>query len=68
MGDGFGSFYEADDNKYEGFLENDNANGWGQLIHSDGDVYEGEWKESPVFGIIDMHFKVLNRDFYLLNR
>ena len=25
-GDGFGSFYWADDNKYEGFWKNDNAN------------------------------------------
>ena len=54
-GDGFGSFFWADGNKFEGFLKNDNVNGRGQLIHSDGDVFEGEWKESPVYGIFDMH-------------
>ena len=54
-GDGFGSFYWADGNKYEGFWKNDNANGRGTLIHCDGDVYEGEWKESPVYEIFDMH-------------
>jgi hypothetical protein len=28
---------------YEGYWENDMACGLGRLIHSDGDVYEGEW-------------------------
>ena len=53
--DGFGGFYWADGNKYEGFWINYNANGRGRLIHSDRDVYEEEWKESPVYGIFDMH-------------
>ena len=33
--------------------KNDNANVRGPLIHSDGDVYEGEWKKSSVYGIFD---------------
>ena len=52
-GDRLGSFYSVDDNKFEGFWKNDNAKGRGRLIHSDGDVYEGEWKESPEYGIFD---------------
>ena len=34
-----------DGSKYEGYWKNDKANGWGRLIHSYGDVYEGEWFE-----------------------
>jgi hypothetical protein len=26
------------------------ANGMGRLIHADGDVYEGEWKEDKAHG------------------
>ena len=48
-GDGFESFYWTDDKKnMKVFWKNENANSRGRLIHSDGDVYEGEWKEIPV--------------------
>ena len=33
-------FWE-DGSKYEGYWDNDTANGYGRLIHSDGDAYEG---------------------------
>ena len=38
---------------HEGFCKNDNANSRGRLIHSDRDVYEVEWKESPAYRIFD---------------
>ncbi len=33
----------TDGSVYDGFWEENVASGKGQLIHSDGDIYEGEW-------------------------
>ena len=35
---------------YEGWWENDKANGYGRLIHADGDYYEGNWKNDKAEG------------------
>ena len=39
-----------DGSKYEGYWENDMANGRGRLIHADGDVYEGQWVNDKAHG------------------
>ena len=32
-----------DGSKYEGYWKNDQAHGFGRLIHSDGDCFYGDW-------------------------
>ena len=27
------------------------ANGYGRLVHSDGDIYEGEWRNDKAWGV-----------------
>ena len=39
-----------DGSRYDGWWENDMANGYGRLIHADGDVYTGEWKNDKASG------------------
>ena len=39
-----------DNSRYEGFWKDDKADGFGKLIHADGDVYEGEWKDDKANG------------------
>ena len=41
--DGRGIEYWIDGSVYEGYWENNMANGDGRLIHADGDMYEGMW-------------------------
>ena len=40
---GNGTQVWSDGSMYSGYWQNDKANGWGRLIHADGDVYEGQW-------------------------
>ena len=44
-----------DKSTFFGYFCNNKANGKGRLIHSDGDVYEGEWCEDKAegFGIYE---------------
>jgi hypothetical protein len=35
---------------YEGYWVDGQANGRGRLIHADGDVYEGGWKNDKAHG------------------
>ena len=35
---------------YEGFWQDNKANGKGRLIHADGDVYDGHWKDDKAHG------------------
>jgi len=41
MKDGYGHQVWPDGSKYEGEWQGDQANGFGKLVHADGDVYEG---------------------------
>jgi hypothetical protein len=36
--------------RYEGYWNNDKANGKGRLIHADGDVYVGDWVDDKAHG------------------
>ena len=38
---GFGILIWPDGSKYVGYWKHDKANGKGRLIHSEGDIYEG---------------------------
>ena len=40
----------SDGSYYEGYWDNDKANGKGRLIHANGDVYEGDWKDDKAHG------------------
>lgn len=35
----------ADGSRYEGFWKHGKQNGYGRLIHNEGDVYEGMWQD-----------------------
>ena len=39
-----------DGSLYEGYWQNNQANGTGRLLHKDGDVYQGEWKDDKAHG------------------
>jgi hypothetical protein len=39
-----------DGSKYEGYWKNDQANGYGRLIHADGDCFYGEWLNDKAHG------------------
>lgn len=47
---GQGSQNWIDGSLYEGYWQNDRANGKGRLLHADGDVYEGDWKDDKACG------------------
>ena len=40
----------TDGTYYEGYWDNDKANGKGRLIHANGNVYEGDWKDDNKHG------------------
>ena len=39
-----------DGSMYEGYWQDNKANGKGRLIHADGDVYDGHWKDDKAHG------------------
>ncbi len=39
-----------DGSMYEGWLQDSKANGFGRLIHADGDVYNGCWFNDKAHG------------------
>ena len=39
-----------DGSMYEGWWQDNKANGRGRLIHADGDVYDGEWLDDMAHG------------------
>ena len=43
-------YIRVDNSKYTGSWENDKANGYGKLIHEDGDIYEGDWVNDKANG------------------
>ena len=47
---GPGTFIWENLSKYDGEWLNDKANGYGKLIHADGDVYEGNWVDDKTEG------------------
>jgi len=47
---GFGVQIWSDGSKYEGWWQDNKANGLGRLIHADGDVFEGDWKDDKAHG------------------
>ena len=45
-----GKFIHSDGSIYEGWVNNNKANGKGRYVDADGYVYEGEWKEDMYNG------------------
>ena len=43
--DGRGVQIWPDGSRYDGFWKDGMANGFGRLVHAEGDVYEGEWTD-----------------------
>jgi hypothetical protein len=48
--DGKGFMIWPDGSLYEGYWEENKANGYGRMIHADGDVYEGDWLNDKAHG------------------
>ena len=48
MKSGRGKKMWRDGAQYDGYWKNNMANGYGRLIHYDGDIYIGEWLNDKV--------------------
>ena len=57
---GFGSFIDAEGNKYTGFWKEDKFNGRGRYIDKNGNCFEGTWKD----GIANGEGKLIMKNGY----